>query len=146
MFHFKNSPFQSAENRRKVSPILATLTSRSDSDFDRSNAASKKINLMALIRTVMISTTRFERMKEKFNDFRQTALLRILRLIKQWYLFYSPEVEGSSFLINAFAYSLFVDIYSVIPSMTGYSHSRHLMKLFHCGASERDLLSDIMVL
>ena len=35
-------------------------------------SASKKINLMALIRTLTISTTTFERMKEKFDGFRQT--------------------------------------------------------------------------
>ena len=52
----------------KVSLILVTLTSRSDSDF----VSLKKINLMALIRTLMISTTMFERMKEKFYGFWQT--------------------------------------------------------------------------
>ena len=36
-------------------------------------SASKKINLMALIRTLTISTTTFERMKEQFYDFRQTV-------------------------------------------------------------------------
>ena len=35
-------------------------------------SASKKINLMALIRTLTISTTTFERMKEKFHGLRQT--------------------------------------------------------------------------
>ena len=59
----------------KVSPILVTLTSRSDSDFERSNFSLKKINLMALIRTLTISTTTFERMKEKFDGFRETVLV-----------------------------------------------------------------------
>ena len=36
-------------------------------------SASKKINLMALIQTLTISTTTFERMKEKFDGFRQTV-------------------------------------------------------------------------
>ena len=36
-------------------------------------SASKKVNLMALIRTLTISTTSFERMKEKFYGFRQTV-------------------------------------------------------------------------
>ena len=36
-------------------------------------SASKKINLMALIRTLTISTTTFERMKEKFYGLQQTA-------------------------------------------------------------------------
>ena len=34
------------------------------------------MNLMALIRTLTISTTMFERMKEKFDGFRQTGLLK----------------------------------------------------------------------
>ena len=33
---------QSPENRRKVSPILVTLTSRSDSNFERSNISLKE--------------------------------------------------------------------------------------------------------
>ena len=57
-----------------MSPILVTLTLRSDSDFKRSNAASKKINLIALVQTLMISTTAFERMKEKLYGFRQNVL------------------------------------------------------------------------
>ena len=36
-------------------------------------SASKKINQMALIRTPTISTTTFERMKEKLDSFRQTV-------------------------------------------------------------------------
>ena len=36
-------------------------------------SASKKINFMALIRTLTISTTTFERMKEEFYGFRQTV-------------------------------------------------------------------------
>ena len=39
-------------------------------------SASKKINVMALIRTLTISTITFERMKEKFDGFRQTDLVR----------------------------------------------------------------------
>ena len=37
-------------------------------------SVSTKINLMALIRILTISTTTFERMKEKFYGFRQTVL------------------------------------------------------------------------
>ena len=65
---------QAAENRRKKchrfwlrlrhTVILISNVRRS---------ASKKINLMALIRTLTISTATFERMKEKFYDFRQTV-------------------------------------------------------------------------
>ena len=36
-------------------------------------SASKKINGMALIRTLMLSTTAFDRTKEKFYGFRQTT-------------------------------------------------------------------------
>ena len=49
---------------------------------------------------------------------------------------------GSSLLIHAFVYSLFVGIYSIISDMTGYSHSCHSIKLIHWGAPERDVLSD----
>ena len=37
-------------------------------------SASKKINLMELIRTLTISTTTFERIKKKFDGFQQTDL------------------------------------------------------------------------
>ena len=37
-------------------------------------SASKKINGMALIRTLTASTTAFERTKENFDGFRQTGL------------------------------------------------------------------------
>ena len=40
-------------------------------------SASKKINLIALIRTLMLSTTTFERVKEKFYGFRQTEKIPI---------------------------------------------------------------------
>ena len=65
-------PQQSAENRGKVSPILVTLTSRSDSDSERQ---SQEVNLVALIRILTISTgtTMFERMKKKFYGSRQTS-------------------------------------------------------------------------
>ena len=36
-------------------------------------SASKKINGMALIRTLTVSTTAFERTKNKFDGFRQTG-------------------------------------------------------------------------
>ena len=54
-----------------MSPILVTLMSRSDSDFERSNVSLKKLNLMAFIRTLTISTTTFERTKEKLYGFQQ---------------------------------------------------------------------------
>ena len=57
-----------------MSLIPVTLTSRSDSDFERSNVSLKENNPMALIRTLKISTTTFERMKGKLYGFRQTAL------------------------------------------------------------------------
>ena len=56
------------------------------------------------------------------------------------------KVAGDSLLIHAFAYSLFVGVYTVISNMIGYSHSCHSIKLSHCGAPQRDVLSDKMVL
>ena len=66
---------QSAENRRKsiTNSGYAYVTQW----FWFSNvrtSASNKINLMALIRTLTISTTTFERMKGKFDGFRLTEL------------------------------------------------------------------------
>ena len=40
-------------------------------------SASKKINRMALIRTLMVSTIAFERKKEEFYGFRQTVCREI---------------------------------------------------------------------
>ena len=57
-----------------MSPILVTFRSRSDSNFERSNISPKKINGMALIRTLTVWTTAFEKTKEKFYGFRQTAI------------------------------------------------------------------------
>ena len=48
----------------KVSPILITLTSRSDSDLERSNASLKENKPDGVNRTPTISITTFERMKE----------------------------------------------------------------------------------
>ena len=40
-------------------------------------SASKKINGMALIRTLTVSTATFERTKEKFDGFRQTEYIKM---------------------------------------------------------------------
>ena len=57
------------------------------------------------------------------------------------------KVKGDdSLLIHEFAYSLFISLCSVTSNMTGYSHSYHLIELIHCGAPQRDVLSDKMVL
>ena len=48
--------------------------SRSDFDFERSNKMPQKMNGMALIRTLTVSTTAFEKTKEKFYGFQQTVL------------------------------------------------------------------------
>ena len=56
------------------------------------------------------------------------------------------QVTGDSLLIHEFAYSLFIGLCSVTTNMTGYSHSYHWIKLIYCGASQRDVLSDKMVL
>ena len=41
---------------------------------------------------------------------------------------YRFKVAGSSLLIHAFAYSLFVGIYSIISNMTGHYHSCHSIR------------------
>ena len=56
------------------------------------------------------------------------------------------KVAGSSSLIHGFTCSLFIGVYSVISNMTNYSHSCHSIKCIHCGAPERDVLSDKIVL
>ena len=66
---------QSVENRRKEChrfwlPLRHAVILISN---DRTSA-SKKINGMALIRTLTVSTTAFKRTKEKFYAFRQTVL------------------------------------------------------------------------
>ena len=64
---------QSVENRRKKRHRFwlrlrhAVILISNDR-----TSASKKINGMALIRTLTVSTTAFDRMKEKFCGFRQT--------------------------------------------------------------------------
>ena len=59
---------------------------------------------------------------------------------------YLVKVTGDSLLIHEFAYSLFIGLCSVTSNMTGYSHSHHSIKLLQCGAPQRDVLSDKMVL
>ena len=66
---------QSAENRGKMRHRFwlrlrhAVILISNDQ-----TSASKKINGMMLIRTLTVSTTAFERTKEKFYGFRQTEL------------------------------------------------------------------------
>ena len=55
------------------------------------------------------------------------------------------KVTGDSLLIHEFTYLLFIGLCSVTCDMTGYSHSYHSIKLIHCGAPKRDVLSDKMV-
>ena len=42
--------------------------------------------------------------------------------------------------------SLLIHEFAVTPDMTGYSHSYHSIILIHCGAPQREVLSDKMVL
>ena len=57
------------------------------------------------------------------------------------------KVTDDSLLFHAFAYHYSsVSSHSVNSDMTGHSHSFHAMKLIHCSASQRDVLSDKMVL
>ena len=68
------APVQSAENRRKKRHRFwlrlrhAVILISNDG-----MSASKKINGMALIRTLTASTTAIDRTKEKFYGFRQTV-------------------------------------------------------------------------
>ena len=55
------------------------------------------------------------------------------------------KVTGDSLLIHEFTYSLFIGLCSVTSDMTGYSQSYHSIKLIHCDAPQRDVLSDKMV-
>ena len=55
------------------------------------------------------------------------------------------KVTGDSLLIHEFTYSLFIGLHSVTSYMTGYSHLYHSIKLVHCSAPQRDVLSDKML-
>ena len=65
-------------------------------------SASKKLNRMALIRTLTISTTAFEITKEKFDGFRQTDLAKEGCVQKLFYCLipikepYIPKYDGLS--------------------------------------------------
>ena len=76
----------------KASLILVTLTSSSDSDVESSNVSLKENNLMALIQTLTISTTTFERMKEKFYGRQEKSMIlgslqvhQSVRKVSCWY-------------------------------------------------------------
>ena len=64
----------------RVSPILVTLTSRSDSDFELRTSASKKIDQIVLIWTLLVLTIAFERAKKKQYGFQQTGLIELVLL------------------------------------------------------------------
>ena len=55
-------------------------------------------------------------------------------------------MTGDGLLIHAFTHSLFIGLCSVTSKMTDYSHSYHWIKLIHCGAPQRDVLSNKIVL
>ena len=55
------------------------------------------------------------------------------------------KVTGDSLLIHEFAYS-FIGLCPVTSNMTSYSHSYHSIKLIQCGAPQRDVLNDKMML
>ena len=62
------------------------------SSNDRTSAAKKITDGMALIRTLMVLTTAFDRTKEKFYGFRQTVLL---------FLDHESDVLSSKYLSKA---------------------------------------------
>ena len=64
----------------------------------------------------------------------------------KFFEFSGLKVTGGNLLIHAFVYSLFIGLCSVTFNMTGHSHSYHSIKLVRCGAPQRDVLSDKMVL
>ena len=70
-------------------------------------------------------------------------MLTILPTI--WTPGFTFKVKDDSLLIQEFAYLLSIGLCSVTFNMTGYSHSYHSIKLIHCGASQRDVMSDKMV-
>ena len=55
------------------------------------------------------------------------------------------KVSGDSLLIYEFTCSLFIGLCSVTSDLTGYSHSYHSIKLIHCGAPQRDVLSVLFI-
>ena len=57
-----------------MSPILVTLTSRNDSDFENSNVSLKENKPDGVNPNSNDIDYMFERMKEKFDGFRQTVL------------------------------------------------------------------------
>ena len=86
----------------------------------------------------MIKVIKFTKAKSQENS--QTGF----KLKKKHYKI-PAKVTGQSLLIHEFTYSLFIDLCSVTYNMTGYSHSYLSIKLIHCGAPQRDVLSDKMV-
>ena len=66
-------------------------------------SASKKINRMALVRTLTVSTTAFERTKEKLDGFRQTAFVSELGLIG-FQCASKPELPENKYLYAFFPF------------------------------------------
>ena len=57
----------------------------------------------------------------------------------------ASQGQGDSLLIHGIyiqAHTLFIGLCSASSNMTGYSHSYHSIKLIHCSAPQRDVLSD----
>ena len=89
----KLSSYQSAENRRKEChrfwlhlPHAVILIS------NVRTSASKKINGMALIRTLTVSNTAFERRQEKIHGFRWTVIIVSICFLRGF-----PLIDGPSF-------------------------------------------------
>ena len=67
-------------------------------------------------------------------------------LLSEYHLFYlEVNLMPYGFLFMIFTYSLFIGLCSASSNMTGYSHSCHSIKLVHCSALQRDVLSDKIV-
>ena len=59
-------------------------------------------------------------------------------------LLYSLKCQPAR-LIHEFTYSLFIGLCLLTSDMTDYSNSYHSIKLIHCGAPQRGVLSDKVV-
>ena len=74
--YFQFGSIQSAENReKKCHRFWLRLRHAVILISNDRTSASKKISGMALIRTLTVSATAFERTKEKFGGFRQTVYI-----------------------------------------------------------------------
>ena len=68
------------------------------------------------------------------------SILKVFKVTGDSLLIHESAFHESAF--HESTYSLFIGLCSVTSNTTGYSHSYHSIKLTHCGAPQRDVLSD----